>query len=152
MFAPRSLVFALIAAAAFGAAAQAQDLAGDAGAVAQVFDGAGVAVPVPSGQPLQWLDAIWNVPGPDGLTARFRFLAPAIAPGGTVDFDTASADMQALCDQFAVPRIADLGPQPQQIIISLSDRPVTFGEPAPDATQFFESYRLENGTCQWEMF
>ena len=25
-------------------------------------------------------------------------------------------------------------------------------EPAPEVTQFFESFRVENGTCIWEMF
>ena len=43
-------------------------------------------------------------------------------------------------------------PQPAQIVISLSDRPVPFGEAAPDATQFFEAFALQDGTCIWEMF
>jgi len=34
----------------------------------------------------------------------------------------------------------------------LSDRAVPFGESAPDVTQFFESYRIENDVCVWEMF
>jgi hypothetical protein len=29
---------------------------------------------------------------------------------------------------------------------------VPFGEPAPDATQFFEAYRVEGDTCIWEAF
>ena len=47
---------------------------------------------------------------------------------------------QHLCQNFALPRISDIGPQPSQIVSSLSDRPVPFGEAAPDATQFFEAY------------
>ncbi|MGV8952619.1 MAG: DUF6497 family protein [Cypionkella sp.] len=110
-------------------------------------------VAVPSGQLVTFLDVVMNAPGPDGLTARFRFVAPAIAQdGGTVDFDVASVDMLHLCQNFALPRIASTGPQPSQIIITLSDRAVVFGEPSPDATQFFEAYRLENGTCIWEAF
>ncbi|MBS0565647.1 MAG: acetolactate synthase [Proteobacteria bacterium] len=91
--------------------------------------------------------------GPDGLTYRFRFLAPAIArAGGTVSADAAEADMQALCESYALPRIATTGPVPQEIVISLSDRPVNFGEPAPDATQYFEAYRPEGKTCVWQGF
>ncbi|MFD1809399.1 DUF6497 family protein [Gemmobacter lanyuensis] len=98
-------------------------------------------------------DVIWNAAGPNGLTLRFRFLAPQIArEAGDVDFETASADMLALCQSFALPRLAELGPQPQQIIISLADRVVPFGETSPDATQYFEAYSIENGTCIWEMF
>jgi hypothetical protein len=110
-------------------------------------------VPVPSGQAVAYLDVVMGAPSPEGMAARFRFLAPAIArEGGSVDFDTASVDMLDLCKHFALPRIAENGPQPSQIIISLSDRAVPFGEASPDATQFFEAYRLENGTCIWEAY
>ena len=113
-------------------------------------DGAGIAVP--SGQAVSLQDVIWNVPGPEGMTLRFRFLAPGIAPGGGVDFDTASADMQFLCDSFALPRIAAQGPHPEQVIISLSDVAVAFGEAAPEATQYFEAFRIEDGACIWEIY
>lgn len=111
-------------------------------------------IDVPSGQPVSLLDVIWNEPGPAGLTARFRFLAPQIAAeGGTIDFDTATADMDHLCASYALPRIDTItGPRPAQVIISLADRPVTFGETAPEATQFFESYAVEGDACLWEAF
>jgi hypothetical protein len=113
----------------------------------------GLRVEVPSGQEVVFSDVIQGEPGAEGLTYRFRFIAPAIArQGGTVTTEVAHDDMQALCDQFALPRIAETGPQPSQIIISLSDRPVPFGEQAPEATQFFEGYRIEAGKCVWEMF
>ncbi len=108
------------------------------------------AVPVPSGQTVTFQDAILNEAGPQGQTARFRFVAPAIAQ--TVDFDTAVADMQHLCDSYALPRVTGTGTLPQQIVISLSSEPVPFGESAPDVTQFFEAYRLEDGACIWEVF
>ncbi len=116
----------------------------------QVVEGGGVAVAVPSGQTVTLQEVIWNVPGPDGMTTRFRFLAPGIA--GAVDFDTASADMQFLCDQFALPRLSEFGPKPEAVVISLSDHPLAFGEASPEAVQFFESYRVANGSCEWEMF
>ncbi|WP_233557032.1 DUF6497 family protein [Gemmobacter lutimaris] len=120
-------------------------------AVVLVGDASPIAVP--SGQPVTLLDVIWNEMGPDGLTLRFRFLAPQIArAGGSVDVDTATTDMQALCESFALPRISDFGPVPQQVIISLSDMNVPFGETAPEATQFFEAFTIRDGACIWEMY
>ncbi len=109
---------------------------------------------MPSGQPVTLQDVIWNEPGPAGLTARFRFIAPEIArEGGTIGFETAIADMDALCNDFALPRIdTRTGPQPAQIVVSLSDRPVEFGAMTPEATQFFEAYAIEDGACVWEAF
>ena len=118
-----------------------------------VIAGAGETVPVPSGQQVSLLDVVLDAPGPEGLAARFRFVAPAIAKdGGTVDFETASADMAHLCQAFALPRMVETGVAPAQIIISFSDRPVPFGEAAPEATQFFEAYRIEGDACIWEAF
>jgi hypothetical protein len=109
-------------------------------------------IPVPSGQEITLIDVIHDPAGPAGLTVRFRFLAPGIATGGGVDFETAAADMQALCDSYALPRIADPGPQPQQIVVSLHDRVLPFGEAAPEAVQYFEAYRIEAGACVWDLF
>ena len=118
-----------------------------------VLPGDGLEVTAPSGQVVTLQDVIWNEPGPEGLTMRFRFVAPAIArDGGTVDFETASADMMALCQGFAMPRLPEVGPVPSQVIVSLSDRPVPFGEAAPDATQFFEAYSIVDGQCVWEIY
>lgn len=115
--------------------------------------GDGVAISVPSGQEITLLDVIWNEPGPNGLVTRFRFLAPAIAKdSGTISFDLAIADMAHLCQDFALPKVTGSVMAPTQIIISLSDRAVAFGASDPDATQFFEAYRLENGACIWEVF
>ena len=122
------------------------------GAGGEVMPGDGVAIPVPSGQSVTLQDVIWNVPGVEGLTLRFRFVAPAIGEAGGVDFDTAAADMQHLCDAYALPRVPDFEPRPEQVVISLSAAPVPFGEPAPDVVQFFESYRIEGGVCEWELF
>ncbi len=118
-----------------------------------VLAAAAEPIVVPSGQEVILQEVIWNVAGPEGLTSRFRFIAPAIAKeGGTVDFDTASADMQHLCEAFALPRLSSIGPLPEQIIISFADREVPFGQPAPEATQFFEAYRIDGDACIWEAF
>ena len=118
-----------------------------------VLVGDAAPITVPSGQPVTLQDVIWNEAGPTGLTLRFRFVAPQIARnGGSVDSETATADMQALCEGFALPRIAEFGPQPGQIIISMADQPVPFGETLPEVTQFFEAFSVKDGTCVWEMF
>lgn len=109
-------------------------------------------IPVPSGQEVRLIEVVRDAAGPEGLTYRFRFLAPAIGPGGGVDFETAAADMQALCDGFALPRLPGIGPVPAQVVISLSDRPVAFGEAAPEAVQYFEAYSIEGDSCIWEVF
>ncbi len=104
----------------------------------------------PSGMAVTWLETVHGAPGPEGLTARFRFLAPAIA--GDVDFETAAADMLWLCETFALPRLSAIGPQPSQVVISLSDRDVPFGQTDPEAVQYFEAYRPAGERCEWEMF
>ena len=104
----------------------------------------------PSGMAVTWLETVHGAPGPEGLTARFRFLAPAIA--GDVDFETAAEDMLWLCESFALPRLSVLGPQPAQVVISLADRDLPFGQTDPEAVQYFEAYRPVGDVCEWEMF
>lgn len=104
-------------------------------------------IAVPSGREVRFLDVITDAPGPSGRPARFRFIAPAAARG-----EDWSADMQALCDGYALPRTAAMAPPPSRIIIALADRAVPFGQSAPDAVQFFESYRIEDDSCIWEIF
>lgn len=109
----------------------------------------GEAVDVPSGRELTLIEIVTNARGPEGATARFRFLAPGLT---SEDAEAASDDMQAVCDSFAIQRIDGMVPAPQQIVISFASEVVPFGEAAPDVVQFFESYRPENGACVWEVF
>ncbi|MDJ0825520.1 MAG: DUF6497 family protein [Rhodobacter sp.] len=123
-------------------------------ALAAILAGPAAAqtVAVPSGQTVTLTEVIRDVPGPGGIAYRYRFVAPGIARnGGGIDATTAAADIDALCRDVVLPDLAG-GVRPDQVIISLSDRPVPFGQPAPDATQFFESYRIEDGACIWEEF
>lgn len=146
----RATVLTFAACSAFWAVqAAAQE---DAPIVPEITPGNGLRIEVPSGQEVIWQDVVWNVPGPDGMVLRFRFIAPGIAPDGGVEFETASADMQHLCDTFAVPRLSEFGTGPQQVVISLSATPVEFGVSAPEVVQFFDSYLVEDGQCVWEMF
>lgn len=119
----------------------------------QVVLGDGALVPVPSGQEVRFLDTVLNAPGNEGLPVRFRFVAPAISKvGGTVDYDTAAVDMEHLCTAFALPKVMAMDPAPGQVVISFSATEVPFGEAAPEVTQFFEAFRIEDGTCIWEAF
>lgn len=103
-------------------------------------------ITVPSGREVVYLDTITNAPGTEGATARFRFVVPGLAAG-----EDASADMQAVCDSFALPRIGGMVPEPQQIIIVFADREVPFGQAAPEAVQFFEAYSIQGERCIWEL-
>jgi Family of unknown function (DUF6497) len=109
----------------------------------------GEKVEVPSGRDLRLIDIITDAPGPQGATARFRFLAPGLSSD---DLESSAIDMQAVCDSFAVGRIDGMVPAPRQIIISFSSAEVPFGDAAPDVVQFFESYRVENSLCIWEVY
>lgn len=119
----------------------------------QSTSGDTVPIDLPSGQSVTLIETIMNTPGPNGMVARFRFLAPQINPeNGSVDLETASNDIAWLCQNYALARVAELGPMPSQIIVSLEDRAVPFGESDPEAVQFFEAFRIENGSCIWEVF
>lgn len=110
-------------------------------------------VEVPSGQPIEFLERLIEPDNFDGMTWRFRFVAPLIArQGGTVSLDTAMADMVALCEGFVLRRFTTDGVLPRQVIISLADKRTDYGVAAPDVTQFFEAYAVENGTCIWKEF
>lgn len=106
------------------------------------------AVRVPSGQQIIFQEVVRDMQGEAGLTLRFRFVAPGVA----TDPDGAAYDMQALCDDYVVPRVPNIGPRPSQIVISLAERAIAFGDSDPGIVQFFEAYRIENGHCVWEAF
>jgi hypothetical protein len=72
---------------------------------------------------------------------------PRLAAG-----EDASADMQALCDSYALPiGSAAWCLSRSRSSSSLCDRAVPFGEAAPDAVQFFEAYSVKDGACIWEL-
>jgi len=107
---------------------------------------------VPSGQVVTLREIL--IDEATGATwLRFRFLAPAIARvGGAVTPVAAAQDMDHLCREIAAPYAEAQGLTPERVVISLSDRDLAFGETNPDATQFFDVFRLEDGLCIWEEF
>ena len=83
--------------------------------------------------------------------ARFRFLDKDIGPEG-LQFEDVVDDMVTLCESFAVPQVTKDGRAPEQVVISISDRVVPFGEISPEATQYFDAFRIEGARCMWEQF
>lgn len=124
-------------------------IAGLAGHAARSAD---LVTVVPSGLAVTLHEVVTNQPG-QGLTYRFRFIAPEIArSNGQMDFEAVEADMVFLCKTVALPRLPYPGPMPNQIVISIADRATDFGSPDPEATQFFEAYSTDGQACIWEPF
>lgn len=108
---------------------------------------------VPSGQGVTLQDIILDSPGPDGPVARFRFVAPQIARDlGRIDAETSGIDMHYLCETIVLQTLAKDGPLPSSVVVSMADRALEFGVANPDATQFFESFRIEGNKCVGELF
>ena len=105
---------------------------------------------VPSGQPVRFMEMLWDRPG-GGLIYRFRFVAPEIGRAGRA-YEDVEIDMHHLCETFALSRLAETGPQPNQIVISFSQEETEFGVANENIIQFFEAYRVENGACILELF
>ncbi len=107
-------------------------------------------LPVPSGQPVELSNVLLDT-NPGELWVRFRFVAPKIGSTvGRITYDVAVVDMAHLCEVLAVPYVAQHKLDPARVVISFSDRPIDFGSSSPEATQFFEAYRLEQSQCIWE--
>ena len=108
---------------------------------------------MPSGQALALWEVLWERVEGGGTQAVLRFIAPGIArDGGTVSADAAYADLAWLCETHAVPLAALPYGRTRSVIVTLMDRPVPRGVTDPEATQFFEAYRIEDGTCAGEAF
>ncbi len=104
---------------------------------------------LPSGLRAELQEMIWDHPGL-GLTYRFRFIADGFHE--TADVEKVMTDLHHLCTQFVLDRLANIGPVPGQVVVSLADQPSNFGTFDPDVTQVFEAFRIENNTCIWEEF
>ena len=116
------------------------------------FAPAAYAQDVPSGQVVALHEVLIDEVNAQNWL-RFRFIAPQIArDGGGITFAQAEPDMAHLCQATAVPYMAEYGLSADMIVISMSDQIVEFGETNPDATQFFDAFRVENETCIWEAF
>ncbi|MEM6760553.1 MAG: DUF6497 family protein [Pseudomonadota bacterium] len=121
---------------------------------AMVTATAAAALELPSGQSVTLTEVLVDRVGEEDWL-RFRFVAPAISRDGDGDgigYAAAEADFAVLCDDLARPYMAAQDLSAQVVVISLMDRPVPFGQADPDATQFFEVFRIEDDTCVWQAF
>ncbi|MCA0919519.1 DUF6497 family protein [Pseudooceanicola nanhaiensis] len=103
---------------------------------------------VPSGLVLH-LQEIRLDDASEGGVVRFRYVADGLTGAA---YDRVEGDFAALCEGQVLPWAAGQGDRPGQAIISLASSAVDFGVSAPDVTQYFEAFRLEEGRCIWEMF
>lgn len=110
-------------------------------------------IAVPSGMAVTLHEVIRDTNGTAGLTLRYRYLAPDLAARRGVDEGRALlADMEHLCNTYALPQLAGSVPMPRQIIISVAEVETVFGEATPEIVQVFEGFRPENNLCIWEPF
>ncbi|MEM9968961.1 MAG: DUF6497 family protein [Pseudomonadota bacterium] len=110
------------------------------------------ALDVPSGQLVTLQEVLIDEVGAE-TWLRFRFLAPQIArEGGSIPYDLAAEDIAFLCTDLALPYLAEYALTGEVVVISLADRATEFGVPDPDATQFFEAFRIVDNTCTFEDF
>lgn len=117
--------------------------------VAVAASGAGATeVALASGHSVTLFDVIYEE---TPSVARFRFVSDKIGPDG-LQFDDIAGDMQVLCDEIAIAQLAREARSPDQVVVSISDRIVPFGDISPDATQFFDAFRIEGARCMWEQF
>ncbi|MEQ9693823.1 DUF6497 family protein [Shimia sp. SDUM112013] len=140
-FSRKFCAFAFIAFAAIGGAQSGAAMAGDREE----------SPAVPSGYELYLQEMLFETRQDESRVARFRFVMPIIGQEG-VTFDMVSLDFDVLCVTEALPALAKSGEEVDQVIISLSDRETDFGVISSVATQYFEAYRIENGSCIWEGF
>lgn len=110
------------------------------------------AMEVPSGQPLALHEVL--VDAQETQTwLRFRFIAPQIAVGDAqLSYEETAGDFAHLCGTMALPYIAEHALEGDVIVISMADREVPFGQADPDAVQYFEAFRIQDGACIWEDF
>jgi hypothetical protein len=119
---------------------------------AAAFALAAGASEVPSGQQVVLHEVLVDAQGATTYL-RFRFLAPQIGAGvDNISFGVAGEDMMHLCQTLALPYIAQHNLEGDSVVISFMDRVTEFGQADPDATQYFESFRPENGVCMWDEF
>jgi hypothetical protein len=87
---------------------------------------------------------------PAGL-ARFRLVVPNLGAEGAA-FEDVAGDFLWLCEAVALPALQANGWTATEVVVSLSDRETEFGAASPEAVQFFEGFRISDGTCVPQAF
>ena len=89
------------------------------------------------------------IAGDEGRGALAGFVDPA---GAGKTFADMVADLQYLCDNVALPSLAANKWAGGEVILSVSNIEIDFGETAPDVTQFFQPYEISGEACIWGDF
>jgi hypothetical protein len=87
----------------------------------------------------------------DGGLARLRLVVEGLGGDG-LGYDAVAGDFLWLCQQVALPALAANAWAPAEVVITLSDRETEFGLADPEAVQFFEGFRVVDGTCVPQAF
>ena len=107
-------------------------------------------IALPSGFNAELLEGFVEIQ-PDGARwARFRYVMPALADGAV--YDKVQSDFAVLCDSTAVPMLDSAGEEVSQVVVSLMDKPLEFGQSDPGTIQYFEVFTIREGRCIWEEF
>lgn len=109
---------------------------------------------LPSGQEVVPLDMELERQGDGQVWLVLRYLAPRIArETGDLGYDDVIADLGALCAGPGLAAAAQAeatgGAAPDQIVVTLMDRPVPRGATDPGATLFIEAYTPGPEGCTW---
>lgn len=83
-------------------------------------------------------------------TLRLRYVASQLGDAQGFGFDRIEGDFAHLCSSFGLKMRRISAPKLEQVIISIASEPVAFGESAPEIVQYFDSFRVDSGTCIWE--
>jgi|GEM_PF-668216 len=108
--------------------------------------------PVPSGQNLEVFEEAFQIITPAKRQFYLGILAPEIKRGGTVGVEAAIADIDVLCEAYALQgsqRPADGLGAASEVVIRLMDRPITYGETNSDVRQYMGFYDVSQGQCKW---
>ena len=81
---------------------------------------------------------------------RLRLVAMELADQQAFGFDAIEADFQKICETLGVEIAGKSAPNTERIIISLASDAIAFGESAPNVIQYFDVFRVADGTCVWD--
>ncbi len=110
---------------------------------------------LPSGQRVSPLDMVLERRADGQRVLVLRYLAPRIAGRGRAAADGLAypdvvGDLDALCEGPALAMAARMDPPPDQIVVTLLDRPLPRGAADPEATLFIAAYRPAPAGCIWQ--
>lgn len=93
-----------------------------------------------------------GVPTSLAKSMRLRFVAPEIVDTNAYSIFDIEADFLVLCEVIGLARRAEMAPNVDNIIVSISAEPTIFGESQPNVVQYFDAYSVVDNSCIWDGF